>query len=74
MLAVFKNIKIGVFLSFVNLLIQGTAFLVQNFIAKNLGNESYGFFGILQNDYTFFCALADFGMTTLILAFLQIVL
>jgi O-antigen/teichoic acid export membrane protein len=69
MLVVFKNIKIGVFLSFVNLLIQGTAFLVQNFIAKNLGNESYGFFGILQNDYTIFCALADFGMTTLILAF-----
>lgn len=69
MLAVLKNIKIGVFLSFVNLLIQGTAFLVQNFIAKNLGNEQYGFFGILQNDFLIFSALADFGMATLILAF-----
>lgn len=69
MLSVLKNIKIGVFLSFVNLLIQGTGFLVQNFIAKNLGNERYGFFGILQNDFMIFSAVADFGMATLILAF-----
>ncbi|MCF0215924.1 MAG: hypothetical protein HUK21_05575 [Fibrobacteraceae bacterium] len=69
MLAVFKNIRIGVFLSFVNLLIQGTAFLVQNGVAKNLGNSEYGFFGILQSDLLIFGALADFGMATLILAF-----
>lgn len=57
------------FLSFVNLLIQGCAFLVQNGVAKNLGNDNYGHFGILQSDFAIFCSLADFGMATLILAF-----
>ncbi len=69
MISALKSIKIGVFLSLVNLLIQGTAFLVQNGIAKNLGNAEYGYFGILQNDFLIFNALSDFGMSTLILAF-----
>lgn len=64
-----KNIKIGVFISLVNILIQGVSVLVQNLIAKNLGIVKFGSFGILQSDYTIFCALADFGMATLILAF-----
>lgn len=64
-----KNIKIGVFISLVNILIQGVSVLVQNVIAKNLGIVKFGYFGILQSDYTIFCALADFGMATLILAF-----
>ena len=64
-----KNIKIGIFISLVNILIQGVSVLVQNLIAKNLGIVNFGFFGILQSDYTIFCALADFGMATLILAF-----
>ncbi|MCQ2124878.1 MAG: oligosaccharide flippase family protein [Fibrobacter sp.] len=64
-----KNIKIGVFISLVNILIQGVSVLVQNIIASNLGIVKFGFFGILQSDYTIFCALADFGMATLILAF-----
>lgn len=66
---VFKSIKIGVFIAFVNFLIQGISFFVQNFIAKNLGTSDYGFFGILQTDYSIFCSIADFGMSTLILAF-----
>ena len=66
---VFRNIKIGVFISFVNLLIQGISFFVQNFIAQNLDTTYYGYFGILQTDYSIFSAIADFGMTTLILAF-----
>ena len=66
---VFRNIKIGVFISFVNLLIQGISFFVQNFIAQNLDTTYYGYFGVLQTDYSLFCAIADFGMTTLILAF-----
>lgn len=66
---VFKNIKIGVFISLVNILIQGVSVLVQNLIAKNLGVVDFGFFGVLQTDYTIFCALADFGMATLILAY-----
>lgn len=65
----FRNIRIGVFIAFVNLLIQGISFFVQNFIARNLGTSDYGFFGILQTDYSIFCAIADFGMSTLILAF-----
>lgn len=64
-----KNIKIGVFISLVNILIQGVSVLVQNVIANNLGIVKFGYFGILQSDYTIFCALADFGMATLILAF-----
>ena len=64
-----RNIKIGVFIAFVNLLIQGISFFVQNFIARNLGTASYGHFGLLQTDYSIFCAISDFGMTTLILAF-----
>ena len=64
-----KNIKIGVFISLVNILIQGVSVLVQNIIANNLGIVKFGYFGILQSDYTIFCALADFGMATLILAF-----
>lgn len=66
---VFKNIKIGVFISLVNILIQGVSVLVQNLIAKNLGVVDFGYFGVLQTDYTIFCALADFGMATLILAY-----
>lgn len=66
---VFKNIKIGVFISLVNILIQGVSVLVQNIIANNLGIVNFGYFGILQSDYTIFCALADFGMATLILAY-----
>ena len=66
---VIKNIKIGVFISFVNILIQGVSVLVQNIIASNLGIVNFGYFGILQSDYTIFCALADFGMATLILAY-----
>lgn len=66
---VFRNIKIGVFIALVNFLIQGVSFLVQNLIAKNLGTSEYGFFGILQTDYSIFCSIADFGMNTLILAF-----
>ncbi len=69
MFQAFRNIKIGVFIAFVNLLIQGISFFVQNFIARNLGTASYGLFGLLQTDYSIFCAIADFGMTTLILAF-----
>lgn len=64
-----KNIKIGIFISLVNILIQGVSVLVQNIIASNLGIVNFGYFGILQSDYTIFCALADFGMATLILAF-----
>ena len=66
---VVKNIKIGVFISLVNILIQGVSVLVQNIIANNLGIVNFGYFGILQSDYTIFCALADFGMATLILAY-----
>lgn len=66
---VIKNIKIGVFISLVNILIQGVSVLVQNIIANNLGIVNFGYFGILQSDYTIFCALADFGMATLILAY-----
>ncbi len=69
MLHALRNIRIGVFIACVNLLIQGISFFVQNFIAKNLGTAGYGFFGLLQTDYSIFCALADFGMNTLILAF-----
>ena len=69
MFQAFRNIKIGVFIAFVNLLIQGISFFVQNFIARNLGTASYGHFGLLQTDYSVFSAIADFGMTTLILAF-----
>ena len=64
-----KNIKIGIFISLVNILIQGVSVVVQNLIARNLGIVKFGSFGILQSDYTIFCALADFGMATLILAF-----
>ena len=64
-----RNIKIGVFISFVNLLIQGISFFVQNFVAQNLSTANFGYFGILQTDYSIFSAIADFGMTTLILAF-----
>ena len=69
MFQAFRNIRIGVFIAFVNLLIQGISFFVQNFIARNLGTASYGHFGLLQTDFSIFCAIADFGMTTLILAF-----
>ena len=64
-----RNIKIGVFISFVNLLIQGISFFVQNFVAQNLSTANFGYFGILQTDYSIFSAIADFGLTTLILAF-----
>ena len=64
-----KNIKIGVFISLFNILIQGVSVLFQNIIASNLGVVNFGHFGILQSDYTIFCAIADFGMATLILAF-----
>ena len=66
---VFKNIKIGVFISLVNILIQGVSVLVQNLVARNLGTVDFGYFGVLQTDYTVFCAIADFGMATLILAY-----
>ena len=66
---VFKNIKIGLFISLVNILIQGVSVVVQNIIASNLGIVNFGYFGILQSDYTIFCAIADFGMATLILAY-----
>ena len=69
MFQAFRNIRIGVFIAFVNLLIQGISFFVQNFIARNLGTASYGYFGLLQTDFSIFCAIAYFGMTTLILAF-----
>ncbi|MFA6624035.1 MAG: oligosaccharide flippase family protein, partial [Fibrobacteraceae bacterium] len=69
MLRALQNIRIGLFISLVNLLIQGVSFLVNNFIAKNLGTVDYGAFTVLQGDYGIFCALADFGMATLILAF-----
>ncbi len=65
----FRTIRIGVFISAVNLLIQGVAFLVTNFMAKNLGNIPFANYGILQSDYTIFTALADFGTATLLLAF-----
>ena len=64
-----KNIKIGVFISLVNILIQGVSVIVQNLIANNLGIVKFGSFGILQSDFTIFSALADFGMATLILAY-----
>lgn len=67
--SVLKSIKIGVFIACANFLIQGISFLVQNFIARNLGTANYGFFGVLQTDYSIFCSIADFGMSTLILAF-----
>lgn len=38
-------------------------------MAKNLGALNFGYLGILQNDFLIFCALADFGTATLILAF-----
>lgn len=65
----FRTIRIGVFISAVNLLIQGVSFFVSNFMAKNLGNESFAYFGVLQSDYAIFTAVADFGTTTLLLAF-----
>ena len=64
-----KNIKIGVFISLVNILIQGVSVIVQNLIANNLGIVKFGSFGILQSDFTIFNAIADFGMATLILAY-----
>ena len=64
-----KNIKIGVFISLVNILIQGVSVIVQNLIANNLGIVKFGSFGILQSDFTIFSAIADFGMATLILAY-----
>ena len=69
MQAVFRNIQIGIFITLVNLSIQGVSFFVQNFIARNLGTASYGLFGVLQTDFSVFCTIANFGMTTLILAF-----
>lgn len=65
----FRTIRIGIFISAVNLLIQGVTFLVGNFMAKNLGNVDFAYFGVLQSDYSIFTALADFGTTTLLLAF-----
>lgn len=65
----FRTIRIGIFISAVNLLIQAVAFFVGNFIARNLGNVSFAYFGVLQSDYTIFTAIADFGTTTLLLAF-----
>lgn len=65
----FRTIRIGVFISAVNLLIQGVSFLVSNFMAKNLGNVSFASLGVLQSDYAIFTALADFGTATLLLAF-----
>ena len=66
---ILRHLKIGIFISFVNLLIQGISFFVQNFIAQNLNTTYFGYFGVLQTDYSIFSAIADFGMTTLILAF-----
>ncbi len=65
----FRTIRIGIFISAVNLLIQVVVFLVGNFIAKNLGNVDFAYFGVLQSDYSIFTAFADFGTTTLLLAF-----
>lgn len=65
----FRTIRIGVFISAVNFLIQGVSFFVSNFMAKNLGNESFAYLGVLQSDYAIFTALADFGTSTLLLAF-----
>ena len=65
----FRTIRIGIFISAVNLLIQAVAFFVGNFIARNLGNVTFAYFGVLQSDYTIFTAIADFGTTTLLLAF-----
>ena len=67
--AVIKSIQIGAFIACANFIIQGISFLVQNFIARNLGVSAYGFFGVLQTDFAVFSAIADFGMGTLILAF-----
>lgn len=69
MLHAIRNIKIGMFIAFANLLIQGISFFVHNFIAKSLSVENFGYFGLLQTDYSIFTAIADFGMSTLILAF-----
>lgn len=69
MLRALKDIKIGMFIAFANLLIQGISFFVHNFIARSLNTENFGYFGILQTDYSVFSAVADFGMSTLILAF-----
>lgn len=69
MSSAFRTIRIGVFISAVNLLIQGVSFLVSNFMAKNLGNVSFAYLGVLQSDYAIFTALADFGTATLLLAF-----
>lgn len=52
-----------------NLLIQIVVFLAGNIIAKNLGNIDFAYFGVLQSDYAIFTAVADFGTTTLLLAF-----
>ncbi|MFA6342241.1 MAG: hypothetical protein WCX75_05230 [Fibrobacteraceae bacterium] len=52
-----------------NFLIQCATFFVTNLMAKNLGALNFGYLGVLQNDYLIFCALADFGTATLILAF-----
>ncbi len=65
----FRTIRIGIFISAVNLLIQIVVFLAGNVIAKNLGNVDFAYFGVLQSDYTIFTAFADFGTTTLLLAF-----
>jgi len=64
-----KNIHIGIFISAVNFLIQCATFFINNFMARNLGAIHFGYLGILQSDYLIFCALADFGTATLILAF-----
>lgn len=69
MLHVLRNIKIGMIIAFANLLIQGISFFVHNFIAHVLHTENFGYFGILQTDFSIFTAIADFGMGTLILAF-----
>ncbi len=65
----FRTIRIGIFISAVNLLIQIVVFLAGNIIAKNLGNIDFAYFGVLQSDYAIFTAVADFGTTTLLLAF-----
>lgn len=64
-----RNIKIGMIIAFANLLIQGVSFFIHNFIAHVLHTENFGYFGILQTDFSIFTAIADFGMGTLILAF-----
>jgi len=66
---ILKNIQIGIFISAVNFLIQCATFFVTNLMAKNLGALNFGYLGVLQNDYLIFCALADFGTATLVLAF-----